>query len=98
MDETPSTYGQGPGDSIADIGTETAEDQPAPRDAFAGRDDGVQIEELAAEIAAADSAGLRELCRIVIERMDRGDLSSLAALQMLRRAKDRRRQLEQGQP
>jgi hypothetical protein len=65
----------------------------APITAFAGRDDEQQIAELVEEFKAADTRGVHDLCGIVINRMERGDLSSLAALRLLRFAKDRRVQL-----
>jgi hypothetical protein len=74
-------------------GTDDGEQPRAPIAAFAGRDDECQIAELVEEFKAADASGVHELCGIVIARMERGDLSSLAALRLLRFAKDRRAQL-----
>ena len=79
------------------VGQEPAADDEnelrAPIAAFAGRDDEQQIAELVEELKAADTRGVHDLCGIVINRMERGDLSSLAALRLLRVAKDRRVQL-----
>jgi hypothetical protein len=73
--------------------TDDGEESRAPIAAFAGRDDERQIAELVEEFKAADTRGVHDLCGIVITRMERGDLSSLAALRLLRFAKDRRVQL-----
>jgi hypothetical protein len=69
---------------------------PADRSAFAGRDDQRLIEEIAAEINSADQAGVRRLQEIIVDRMGRGDLSSLAAMRLLTAARHRLASLSGG--
>jgi hypothetical protein len=78
--------------------TDDGEEPRAPIAAFAGRDDERQIAELVEAFKAADTRGVHDLCGVVIARMERGDLSSLAALRLLRLAKDRRAQLQKATP
>jgi hypothetical protein len=70
--------------------TPTHAEPPAPREAFAGRDDVRLLDEVLDEIDRATTAADVETLRsIVIKRMEAGDLSSLAALQLLKAANRR---------
>lgn len=75
-----------------------ADNPRAPAAAFAGRDDQAAIEELAAELRAADAAMVRHLRGIVTGRMDRGDLSSVAAMRLYQLADRRLEQTNERHP
>jgi hypothetical protein len=79
-------------------GRDDAPADRAPQSAFAGRDDAAAIDELAAELRTADADGLEHLRRIVTDRMDRGDLSSLAAMKLYQAANARLDQLRRRHP
>lgn len=74
----------------------TADVEPAPPAAFAGRDDIRFIDRLLAQCDKATASDIPQLEAIVIERMEAGDLSSLASLQLLKALKRRAKATREG--
>jgi hypothetical protein len=74
-------------DRVVDRGrriTQASPEKPAKASEFAGRDQQSMIDEFIVAIADADGAGVDFIRGSIMSRMEAGDLSSLAALRLLR--------------